>query len=339
MIKKAWTITIAAPAAAGSVFLPVPAFAQTYICTGTCPQVQGSSSAEPRYGGANSLQFQSASVGLDMFDIQPEGPDRFLPEGDSDTIGGAFTYGKAGFQKIERLDLHYQHARRFREGSRARLVFDLPVNILHADKGTVIVRNPPTPDISFGFGGATNVAATASLGVEIPVSSNFVITPRVSYGNSQAGGYFLFDAEVLGASVSTRYRLPKVGRGELIFGGLVGYSHEIKTFLSKQILPANDHFWTLRGGVAYQLPLKTRLFGRQASVRASYVYTRETGVPFAMFEQVHEVGFNIGVRTREVAMKSRFEQLRFGVIYTHAVNAFTSKASYDAATLTFGYRF
>jgi hypothetical protein len=58
-----------------------------------------------------------------------------------------------------------------------------------------------------------------------------------------------------------------------------------------------------------------------------------------MFKQVHEVGFNIGVRTREVAMKSRFEQLRFGVLYTHAVNAFTSKASYDSATLTFGYRF
>lgn len=319
--------------------MPVPAFGQAIVCTGTCPQLQGSSAAEPRYGGANSLQFQTASVGLDLFDIQPEGEDRFLAEGDSDTIGAAFTYGKAGFQKIERFDLHYQHARRLHEGSRARLLIDVPINILHADKGTVLFRNPPAPDATFGFGGATDVAATVSVGVELPASRNLIITPRVSYSNSQAGGYFLYDAELAGASVTARYRLPKVGRGEVVFGGMVGYSREIHTFLSKQILPADQDFWTLRGGVAYQLPLKSRMFGRQASVRASYVYTYETGVPFALYKQVHEVGFNVGVRTREAEQKTRFEQMRFGILLTHAVNAFTSKANYNAATLTVGYRF
>ncbi|WP_295525231.1 hypothetical protein [Novosphingobium sp. Chol11] len=126
MHTKFWTILIAAPTVAGSALLPVPAFAQTYICSGACLPVYGSSSTESRFGGSNSLQFQAASVGLDLSDIQPEGEDRSLPQGDSDTIGGAFTYGKAGFQKVQRVDLRYQHARRLGEGSRARLLIDLP---------------------------------------------------------------------------------------------------------------------------------------------------------------------------------------------------------------------
>ena len=121
---------------------PGAAYAKIYTCNqqGTIPDggtgcagAAGYQSAEPRYGSPNSMQFQNASVALDLFDIQPEGAEAFTPEGDSDTIGGAFTYDKAGFQTGKRLDLHYQHARRLGEGTRARLLIDVPVSINHAD--------------------------------------------------------------------------------------------------------------------------------------------------------------------------------------------------------------
>jgi hypothetical protein len=282
------------------------------------------------------MQFQNAGVALDLYDIQPEGADAGLPEGDADTIGGAFTYGKAGFQKFQRYDLHYQHARRLKEGSRARLLIDVPVSVSHANTFKVLFFGTP-PAVEFT--GGTAVYGTFNLGVELPVTPNFLVTPRVSYSNTQAGDHFLNDAEIASASVTTRYKLPQVGRGDLVFGAMAAYSHTLKTFLAHQPFYNDADFWTLRGGLAYQLPLKRRMFGRQASVRASYVFTYETGVPGQFYKDVHEVGLNIGVRTREAEQKNRFEQMRIGVLYTHARNRFFSQASSDAATLTLGYRF
>lgn len=333
-----------ATATALAALLPSPAFAKTYTCTiqpgvTQCPAAQGYVSGEPRYGSPNSMPVQNAQVALDMFDVQPEGADVFTPEGDADTIGVTGTYGKAGFQKNQRLDLHYQHARRIGEGTRARFLLDVPVSINHEDGYNVIFKFPGGTTPPIPYGGATAVYGTINAGIELPASSNLIVTPRVGYSNLQAGDYFNFDAELLTGSVTARYRLPQVGRGELVFGGMAAYSHTLDTFLSKQPFYTKADYWTLRGGVAYQLPLKARMFGRQASVRASYVFTRLTGEPFMAYKSVHEAGINIGVRTREAEQKNRFEQMRIGLLYTHADNRFADKSGYDSLTLTLGYRF
>lgn len=329
-----------------AALVPGGVMAKTYQCNinttqqnQVCGGYQGYSSAEPRNGSPNSMQFQNASVALDMFDFQPEGADAFTPEGDSDTVGGAFTYDKAGFQRGERLDLHYQHARRIGEGSRARLIVDVPVNISHYDRYDVQFNYFGQVGTLLPFGGHTAVYGTVNVGIEVPVTPNLLLTPRVSYSNTQAGSYFANDAELANASLTGRYKLPQVGRGDLVFGGMIAYSHTIDTFLAKQPFFDSSAFWTARGGLAYQLPLKRRIFGRQSSIRASYVFTEQFGDPGFAYSQVHEVGVNIGVRTREAEQKNRFEQMRVGLLYTHTKNNFTSKAGYDAVTATFGYRF
>ncbi|WP_374411273.1 hypothetical protein [Novosphingobium colocasiae] len=332
-------------ATAIAALAPVTSVAKTYTCVlqpgvTQCPAAQGYVSAEPRYGSPNSMPVQNAQVSLDLFDVQPEGADVFTPEGDSDTIGGTFTYGKAGYQKNQRFDGHYQHARRIGEGSRARFLLDVPISVNHVDGYKVIFKFPGGGESSpIPYGGATAVYGTINAGVELPVSQNFLITPRVGYSNLQAGEYFSHDAELVSGSVTARYRLPQVGRGDLILGGMAAYSHTLDTFLSKQPFYMKADYWTLRGGLAYQLPLKARMFGRQSSLRASYVFTRLTGEPFMPYKSIHEAGFSMGVRAREAEQKGRFDQMRVGLLYTHADNRFADKAGYDSLTLTLGYRF
>lgn len=281
----------------------------------------------PTYGSPNSLQFQTVRTSLDLETVETEGEDRQGPEGDSDTIGGAFTYWGVTGQSGQRYDLHYQHARRVSEGSRARFLVDVPINILHAG-----------PDrLSGETKGATAVLGTVNVGLEAPLQRNWLITPRVSYGATSAGAYFGGDGELATASVTSRAKIGNVGRGDLIIGNMVAYTHTVKVFTGNRFFAPTIN-WVFRNGIAYQLPLKTRLFGRQASLRASYVFTTATKDPLS-YKSVHEVGFSIGVRSREAEQKNRFDQLRIGILYTHSKNEFAANFDYDAATLTLGYRF
>lgn len=292
--------------------LPGTAFAAPYL---------------PITGSPNSLQFQAGRTSLDLESIGPEGDDRQGPMGDSDTIGGAFTYWGVTGQSGQRYDVHYQHARRVSEGSRMRFLVDVPINILHSGPDRLI--NEPS--------GATAVLGTVSAGLEVPVQKNWLITPRVSYGVASAGRFFGGDGEILTGSVTSRAKIANVGRGDLTIGNMVAYTHTVRILTGKNFFGTRVN-WVFRNGLAYQLPLKTRMFGRQASIRASYVFTTATQDPM-FYKQVHEVGFSIGVRSREAEQKNRFDQLRIGILYTHSKNEFAANFDYDAATLTLGYRF
>ena len=281
----------------------------------------------PTYGSPNSLQFQTVRTDLDLEAVEPEGDDRRGPEGDSDTIGGAFTYWGVTGQSGQRYDIHYQHARRVFEGSRARFLVDVPINILHAGPDKVTGETA----------GATAVLGTVNAGLEVPVQKNWLITPRVSYGAASAGAYFGGDGELVAGSVTSRVKIGNVGRGDLIIGNMIAYTHTVKLLTNEKFYAPTIN-WVFRNGVAYQLPLKTRMFGRQASIRASYVFTTATQDPL-FYKSVHEVGFSIGVRSREAEQKNRFDQLRIGILYTHSKNEFAAHFDYDAATLTLGYRF
>ncbi|WP_420382303.1 hypothetical protein [Novosphingobium sp.] len=282
----------------------------------------------PTEGSPNSLQFQAVRDSLNMLDVEAEGEDRGEPDGDSDTIGGTLTRWGIQNQNGERYDLHYQHAQRVFEGSRARLIIDAPINILHPD--TVHA-------LGYSFPGATAVSGTLNVGLELPAQPNWLITPRVSYGVALAGSYFGGNGELGTGSLTSRYQIRHVGRGEIIIGDMVAYTHSTKLLTSQKFyFPVIN--WVFRNGIAYQLPLKSRMFGRQTSLRASYVFTIATKDPL-FFKKTHELGFSMGVRAREAEQKSRFEQLRVGILYTRASDQYVSTDHYHAISLTLGYRF
>lgn len=290
--------------------------------------VPGIAQASPYYatiGSPNSLQHVAVSTALNLndldYDDDPDTPG-FDVEGDADTIGGAFTYwGGAGVEG-QRYELRYQKAFRPSEGSRARVLVDPVLNILHVNDGQ------------------TAILGTLSTGVEIPVQANWLITPRVAFGATDNDGYFGASSEVLTLSATSRYKIAQVGRGDLTIGNMVGWSTTTDIGIGKD--PGfyfKEDVWAFRNGIAYQLPFKGRMMGgRQGSLRASYTWTKLTGDPQA-YENIHEAALSIGVRTREAEQKSRAEQLRIGLIYTHGTSSVARAFDYDAVTLTIGYRF
>ena len=268
----------------------------------------------PTYGSPNSAQFQTLRVGLNLEDISDESNDRFGVPGDSDTIGVAGTRWGASGTDGDRIDGHYQKAWRPFEGSRARLLLDVPVSALNVDHES-----------------GTAYLASVNLGLEMPVTNNWALTPRAAYGYVSANDGFGGNGELASVSLSSRYRIAQLGRGDLVIGDLIGYTTTVKTGINSQPFYGRTSNGTFRNGLAYQYPLESRIFGRQASLRVSYVNTQLTGdvVPY---QRYNELAASFGVRTRESIAKNTFEMLRFGVLYTWADD-------YDAATVTVGYRF
>lgn len=288
----------------------------------------GIAQASPYYasiGSPNSMQHTAITTALNLndldYDDDPDTPG-FDMEGDADTIGGAFTYwGSAGVEG-QRYELRYQKAMRVSEGSRARVLIDPVLNVLHVNDGQ------------------TTIMGTLSTGIELPVQPNWLITPRVTYSANDNDGYFGASSEVLTLSATSRYKIAQVGRGDLTIGNMVGWSTTTDIGIGKD--PGfyfKEDVWSFRNGLAYQLPFKGRMFGgRQGSLRASYTWTKLTGDPQS-YEDVHEAALSIGIRTREAEQKSRAEQLRIGLIYTHGTSSFSHDFDFDAVTLTVGYRF
>ena len=281
----------------------------------------------PLFGSPDSAQSAAVEGGFDLRDVQPEGQERFGAAGDTDTVGLAFTYWGAGSQKGQRYDLHYRHARNVFEGSRARLMIDVPVRLLHANRDKTL----------FGTTGGTALLATVNVGLELPVNRNWVVTPRVSYGFTTGSAALGGQGEIASGSINSRYRIPNIGRGEIIIGNSVAYTHTVKALTNDKFFAPTIN-WVFRNGIAYQYPLKARIQGRSASIRASYVFTTAAQDPL-VYRDVHEFGLSLGVRSREAEQHASFERLRLGVLFTHAKNQFFAGASYNAGTLTLGYRF
>lgn len=298
-------------AGAALAILPATAGAAPYLAT---------------VGSPNSLQHTAVSTALNLSDLDPvETVDSsgFDMEGDADTIGGAFTYWGSAGQEGQRYELRYQKAFRPIEGNRARVLVDPVLNILHAD------------DVG------TATMGTLSTGIELPVQPNWLITPRIAYGVTDAGASFgSTSSDILTLSATSRYKLAQVGRGDLTIGNMVAWSTTTDWGLGRDpAVYVKENVVTFRNGLAYQLPFKGRMFGgRQGSLRVSYVWTKLTDDPQS-YEDVHEAAISIGVRTRETEQRGRAEQLRIGLIYTHGTNSFSHDFDYDAVTLTVGYRF
>lgn len=287
------------------------------------PSVAGAAPYLATVGSPNSLQHVAVNTALDLNQLDDDDADGAEAPGDADTIGGAFSYWGSAGQEGQRYDLRYQKAFRPFEGSRARVLVEPVLNFLHVNNGK------------------TATLGTLSTGVELPVQPNWFITPRVAYGITDAGPFFgSTSSEILTLSATSRYKIAQVGRGDLTIGNMVAWSTTTDIGLGRKPgFYLKENVFTFRNGLAYQLPFKGRMFGgRQGSLRMSYVWTKLTDDPQA-YEDVHEAGISIGVRTREAEQKNRFEQMRIGLLYTHGTSSFSHDFDYDAVTLTLGYRF
>lgn len=294
-------------AAAAAFALPAAASAAVYL---------------PSYGSPNSSQFTDVRIGLDVQSIAIEGPGRFDVDGDADTIGGAVTFWDGGTGPGTdgmRYEGRYQKAWRPFEGQRTRLIIDAPLNIITVD-------------------GESATTFTLSAGLEFPINDNWSLTPRVSYSAAWASNYFGGNGEVLAAGVASRYRFAQVGRGDLVLGNLIEYTNAGEGLLVKNSFITKDtNNWVYRNGIAYQFPMKSMVFGRQASARVSYTRT-DIGGGGVFMDAYNEVAANLGVRSREATAKNAFELLRFGVIYTWGQDV-SGTTDYSSGTATVGYRF
>lgn len=276
-------------------------------------------------GSPDSANFKAIADALDMdFD--------FDVEGDSDTIGGAATYWDMANENGQRFDLKYAKGMQLSEGSRTRLVLTGTARYL-----TVA---DTVGGLAGGHGNLNALSLSVGAGVQIPVQPNWWLTPRISYTATAASRGIGGDNEVAAATLASNYRFAGLGRGEFTMGNLVGYTQTIRTGITAQD-SANyikQQNWWFRNGIAYQLPLGGRMFGRQTSLRTSYVFTQ--GVKDTMaFKQVHEAAINFGFRMRETEQRAGSDLLRVGLLYTHAKNEYFKNADYDSLTLTVGYRF
>ncbi|RYM14516.1 hypothetical protein [Sphingobium cupriresistens] len=276
-------------------------------------------------GSPDSANFRAVADALDMdFD--------FDLDGDSDTIGGAATAWSVANEDGQRFDLKYAKGIRLSERNRTRLLITVPARYLNV--------NSTAGGLASAHGGLKAFSIGLGVGVQIPVSTNWWLTPRVSYTATDASKGLGGDGELASATLSSNYRFAGIGRGELTMGNLVGYTQTVRTGITSQ--DSADYFkqrnWWFRNGLAYQLPLGGRMFGRQTSLRTSYVFTLGAKDTMA-FEQVHEAAINFGFRMRETEQRAGSDLLRVGLLYTHAKNEYFKNADYDSLTLTVGYRF
>jgi hypothetical protein len=258
------------------------------------------------YGGPNSAQFLAVREALDLESIQAEGEARFDfdVEGDADTVGYTGTYFDAPGTEGWRHEARYEKNYRPFEGQRTRGLVNIPVQ-------AVFVNDK------------TNFNGVVSGGLEFPVQPNWSVTPRVAVGGSSGSDFFGGDGYVGTVSVTSRYRFPQVGRGDLVLGNTILATAESQNDTQNVVF---------RNGLAYQFPLQRRVMGRQSTFRASYVNTQIEGDQVGI-DSYHEFAVNLGVRMREQDVRNKFELLRFGFLYTVA------DGDYQAGTFTVGYRF
>ncbi|MGQ3227913.1 MAG: hypothetical protein ACT6R2_03330 [Blastomonas fulva] len=275
------------------------------------------SPADPLAGNPGSLQAQLTRSALDLTngdslveqDAQPEGANT---PNDPWLIGATYNTGSAGRFDIGRVDARVQRSFRIFEGNRALLKFDLPFNYARIN-------------------GIDSYSAQIGLGLEIPlIERKWSIEPRIGYGavySENAGSL----GHILQGSITSRYVIDGIGRGRLIVGNMVGYGQTLDTPGTQANINPDLKNWSLRNGVAYDLPLKARLFSRGSSMRASYAFTQYFGSDLRN-DSFHEATISFGIRGREDSVRATRDLIR--------INFSTIQArGYSTYSAGIGFRF
>lgn len=258
---------------------------------------------DPLVGNPGSLQASllrnamDLSIGDSLIE-QGEGA-----PGDPWTVGATYSGGNAGRFDYERFEGRIQRSFRIFEGNRAQLKFDLPIQYSR-------------------IAGADNYSVQLGVGLEMPViAKRWSIEPRVSYGavySEDLGSA----GHILQASVTSRAVFDGIGRGRVVLGNMVAYSTTLSVpGLELRFNPDITNV-SFRNGVAYELPIKARVGGRNSSLRASYTNTQLTGDELRN-DNFHEFTLSFGLRGREESVRAARDLIRFNANATIA-NGFES---------------
>lgn len=312
----------AAGAPAGGFYLPVAQLSALGIPFNLQP---GGNPFQATCGAPIGATYMTIADSLDMnFD--------FDASGDTSVLGGSATQWSVANEDGQRAELKYARGFQLSEGSRTRLTITVPMNYVRVGSAK--------GGIAGAHGGLSAFSTGIAVGVSVPVSANWWLTPRVSYTMTQASDAIGGDGELVAATVSSNVRFAGFGRGELTMGNMVGYTQTVRIGLAGQDKAdyfKQQNFW-FRNGLAYQLPLKSRMFGRDTSVRASYTFTLGTKDQLS-YRKIHEGAISFGLRMRETEQRTDADLLRVGLMYTHASNDILKKADYDSVSAFIGYRF
>jgi hypothetical protein len=275
------------------------------------------SPADPLAGNPNSLQASLTRSALDLSNGDSAIEQDPVPEGvavpnDPWLIGATYNTGSAGRFDIDRVDARIQRSFRIFEGNRAMLKIDLPLNYARIN-------------------GADTYSAQLGIGLEIPViDRKWSIEPRVGYGavySEDLGSV----GHILQGSITSRYVINGVGRGKFVIGNMVGYAQTLDTPGTSANINPDLKNWSLRNGIAYDLPLKARLFSRGSSMRASYAFTQYLGSDLRN-NSFHEATLSFGLRGREDSPRATRDLIR--------INFSTIQArDFSSYTVGVGFRF
>ncbi len=271
-----------------------------------------SAPADPLAGNPGSLQSSLVRSALDLTASDSLVDEAANTAGDPWVVGAVYTTGSAGRFDIDRVDARIQRSFRVFEGNRAQLKFDLPFAYTRVT-------------------GTKAYSAQLGLGLELPLQAQrWSLEPRIAYGivySKDAGSV----GHIVQGSITSRYAIQGLGRGRLIIGNMIGYSQTLNPPGSAASLNPDLKNFVLRNGLAYDLPLKSRISGRLTSLRASYAFTAFTGDKLRN-NSFHEATLSFGVRGREDSPRATRDLIRFNL------NTVQAKG-YKTYTAGLGFRF
>jgi hypothetical protein len=272
------------------------------------------SPVDPVAGNPDSLQASLVRSGLDLNsgDSAIEGGAEQV-ETDPWLVGAMYSSSSSGRFSTDRIDARLQRSFRVLEGRRTLLKLEAPFTYSDTE-------------------GAKTYRAGLGVGLEIPIiPSRWSLEPRLAYGVTGSAELISL-GHIVSASVASRYRIDGIGRGYLLIGNMIGYTLTLPTNFggAPDVNPDLQNV-VFRNGLAYEMPLKTQIAGRGASMRGSYTFTNYTGDDLYTNE-FHEVTLSLGVRAREGVARTSGDLIRLNVGGVFGKD-------YDSYSLGFGFRF
>jgi hypothetical protein len=267
-------------------------------------------------GNPNSLQSQTVG---DQFSAGFSGPTSTLVGGSSSSSGGSGgTGGPSARQSINNLrgiglglgrfkqngvksqssTIPLSYAWRFDDDERRQVVFSLPLTGGQIENSKIY-------------------SAQAGLGIGIPISPAWTLTPAIGYGIT--GSKDLLQAsQQVSISLTSAYTIPLDDGYLLSFGNMLGYYSTVKLQIKDYQNLSGLQNTVLRNGVLFAVPLPQQSFlGEGLAVELSAINTRFLGSSLYI-DSTNEFGFTVGTDKRARGIK---RYLRVGLSYLSAKNS------------------
>jgi hypothetical protein len=116
-----------------------------------------------------------------------------------------------------------------------------------------------------------------------------------------------------------------------VIGNMVGYGQTLDPPGTEANINPELKNIALRNGLAYELPLKSRIGGRSSSLRASYGFTNYFGDDLRN-NSFHEASLSFGLRGREESIRATRDLIRF-------TSTPSRRGGYSTYTAGLGFRF